>query len=751
MNRLGHILRLPALQVALGGALLIAAALLGVFAPLDNALRSQRFGLVQSTATGNTVFLDIDSASLDSVGVWPWPRSVHARVLDKLMALGAGVVAFDVDFAVASDAQSDAAFEKALADAGGYALLAAFQQQQVGSATPAINMPLPRFAQYADPVSVNVNLDTDGIVRSYPLGMWLGGRWVPSIAAVFGDLAPTTQGQFVIDYSIDPATVPRISVRDLLEDKVTPEEVSGRNVVIGASAVELRDFFVVPRHGILPGALLQIVATETLQQGRALVGIGLWPEIAALLVLIGIGAWLRSGRPLWVVAIVCLVLAVVAEATAAVLQIRAALLVDTAALHAGLAAILLTWLLDEVRTRGEQHRKAARERDAVRLVLDRVITDNFDGVVIVEDNGRIVSASQSAAALLNRPLIGEDAAAVLPAGLNDIVRRCFAGLTPAAATRELAIDTPTGPRQLEYAATLSGVEIDGARRDVVSLTFRDITERREAADRLLYLSRHDPLTGALNRAALLDEARVTLMTGRDLSLVMLDLRRFRAINDTLGHNQGDVLLKLVVSRLRSMGPDAVARLGGDSFALLAPAMEADKLLGYCESIAEWLSFPYQLDGDHRAVVAASAGATTSMLSGRNAETMLSHADMALSVAKESVGNGVRLFEPDMEDRLHASQQMDTALREALRLEHLTVLYQPQIDLKTGRIIGAEALSRWTDKGLGIISPADFVAAAGRPVSSWTSAHGSSRPRAARRLHGPRISALPSTSLPSSSS
>jgi diguanylate cyclase (GGDEF)-like protein len=709
LGRIAQIVRLPALQVLLAGALLIAAALLGVFAPLDNALRSQRFGLTTFTATGDTVFVDIDTASLGSVGVWPWPRSVHAKLLDELMRLGAGKVAFDIDFAVASDATGDAAFERALDAAGGYALLAAFQQQQVGSSAPAVNMPLPRFAQYADPVAVNVNLDADGIVRAYPLGMWLSGRWVPSIAAVFGDLAPTTQGQFAIDYSIDPGSVPRISAHDLLEGRVPAAAVAGRNVVIGASAVELRDFFVTPRRGIMPGALLQIVATETLQQGRALVGIGLWPELGALLVLIGIGAWLRSGRPLWVVAVVCVSLAIIAEGVAAALQIKAAMLVDTAAIHTGLIAIALGALVDEVRKRGQQHAKAARERDAVRVVLDRVITDNFDGVVIVQDDGRIVSASQSAAVLLARPLIGEDASGVLPPGLAGAVRASFAATS--SAVRELAIDTPSGSRQIEYAATLSRVAIEGADRAVVSLTFRDITERRAAEDRLLYLSRHDPLTGALTRGALLDEAQARLSAGADLSLVMLDLRRFRAINDTLGHSQGDVLLRLVVSRLRNMGPDAVARLGGDSFALLAPAMEPEKLTGYCESITEWLSFPYQLDGDHRAIIAASAGATTSMVSGSTAETMLSHADMALSVAKETVSNGVRLFERGMNDRLHSSQQMDTALREALRQHQLTLAYQPQIDLKTGRVVGAEALSRWTDSRLGAISPADFVAAA----------------------------------------
>jgi diguanylate cyclase (GGDEF)-like protein len=306
--------------------------------------------------------------------------------------------------------------------------------------------------------------------------------------------------------------------------------------------------------------------------------------------------------------------------------------------------------------------------------------------------------------------MGETASSVLPQGLAEAVAHCFAN-AHAPSNRELHISTATGDRLLEYAVTRSEVELDRDHRTVVSLTFRDITERRAAEDRLRYLGTHDPLTGALTRGALVEQAQHTLTKGTGLSLVILDLRRFRAINDTLGHSQGDILLRLVVQRLRNMGPDAVARLGGDSFALLAPMMGAATLQGYCESITEWLSFPYQLEGGHSAVIAAAAGATTSTLSGTDAELMLSHADMALSEAKQSTGNGVRLFVPGMDDKLHASQNMDAALREAIRRQELTLAYQPQIDLKTGRIIGAEALSRWTDPTLGVISPATFVAAA----------------------------------------
>ncbi len=113
----------------------------------------------------------------------------------------------------------------------------------------------------------------------------------------------------------------------------------------------------------------------------------------------------------------------------------------------------------------------------------------------------------------------------------------------------------------------------------------------------------------------------------------------------------------MVSRLKSVGPDAVARLGGDSFALLLPGMTSEKVMGFCGTVCQWLAFPYQLAGGHQAIVAAAAGASTSLLSGRAPNLLLSHADMALSAAKQRAA-GIALFSPDMDDRLKDRQAMD---------------------------------------------------------------------------------------------
>ena len=689
-------------------AAILGLSLLGALKPIDNALRDLRFAAAPRATIGDVVFVEIDSRSLDQIGVWPWPRHLHAELLNALMGLGAGDVVFDVDFSVPSSEAEDTAFAKALDDAGGYAYLAAFQQQRTGSGELDYNLPLDRFRKFADPVSVNVSVGADGVVRSYPLAMSIGETTVPSVASVFDHITGAAGSSFNIDFSIDPAGIDRISAVDLLQHKIDAVRVAGKHVIIGASAVELRDFFVVPRYGAIPGALLQALAADSLKQGRALLPV--WPipglVLVGLLGLVAIGA--RRRIPLTTALLGALMISSGAEALALLLQTQWALLLDTSAIHAATVSFTLTVLGAELIRRGEQRLRATRERDAVRRMLDRVITDNFDGVVIIDAQSRIVAASQFAETLLGRKLQDVPAADVLPPRFMELLASALAGRQQHG---ELTLHLGEADRVLDYVVTHSEVQLGATPSAVACLTFRDITERRQAEDRLVYLGHHDPLTGALSRTRLVEMIEAAIADKRDVAMVLVDLRRFRIINDTLGHTQGDLLLKQVVSRLKSMGPDAVARLGGDSFALLLPGMTAEKLAGFCATVAQWLGFPYQLADGHQATIAASAGATTTQLSGYDADVLLSHADMALSAAKLRSGSGTALFTPEMDDRLKDRQAMDAALREALVRHEFSIAYQPQIDMTTGALVGAEALARWAHPILGPISPTRFVPAA----------------------------------------
>ncbi|MEQ1771263.1 MAG: EAL domain-containing protein, partial [Devosia sp.] len=570
------------------------------------------------------------------------------------------------------------------------------------------------FRQFADPVAVNVFLDAGGMVRTAPYALTVGGEALPSAAAMLAGTKGGAGTGFAIDFSIDPNTIPRVSAIDLLNGKVDPALISGRQAIIGASALELRDFFVIPRHGIIAGALLQVLAADTLKQGRALHPVPLDPTLWLAALAGGLVLLLAKRLPLAGIAAAVFGTSAGVEALALFLQVQDALLLNTAIIHVIGALVAVRTLVHQVMRRGELHRRAARERDETQRVLDRVIADNFDGVVVVNQDQRIIAASASAESMLGKKLLHALAPDVLPqellAALQKPLEQTFGQLH----TGEIILGEGQGGRVLEYVATPSEVGEGHDRKLAACLTFRDVTEKRRDEERLRYLGRHDPLTGALSRNRLVETINSALETdggrAKGIGIVALDLRRFRFINDTLGHTLGDALLRQVVSRIKSMGPDAIARVGGDSFVMLVPETEPERLKGYASTVTRWLSFPYELDG-HQAIIAASAGATTTEISGFDPETILSHADMALSAAKEAGDNAVIIFASAMDERLREAQRLDTALHVALERGEFAVAYQPQVDLATGRAIGAEALLRWNHPELGAISPGTFVPAA----------------------------------------
>ncbi len=699
-------------------SLVLGAGLLGLLRPVDDALRDLRFAAENRAPVGGIVFVDIDGRSLKQVGVWPWPRSLHGTLVDRLMDAGADTIAFDVDFSAASTQTEDAAFEAALQRAGGYVQLAALRQLSDADGETRVTLPLERFRDDAELVTVNVPIGSGGLVRSYPFGLTLDGVSYDSLGASLARVRGPSDRSFLIDYSIDPGRIDRVAAVDVLSGAFDTDRIAGKTVVIGASALELRDTFVVPIHGVVPGAMLQILAAETLVQGRMLMPLGWLPVALTILFMAFYAVILGRRMPLMAAIAGGILLAVAAELAALIMQSRFGLLVDTAAVHVAQLALVVVALVFEVRTRRLAHAEASQQRDATQGILDQVIADNFDGVVVVDDAGRVLTASRLAEDILGAGLVGRLASAVLPKAINNDLQRMLTSgqSTPTIEPAEVELSGASGmPRILEYAITRS--EVSGgrraARRRVACLTFRDITERRRSEERLKFLATHDPLTGALSRLQLVEEvhAHCASEKGRQAgaTMVLIDLSRFKTVNETLGHGYGDAVLRQVSSRLQACGGDVLARLGGDAFALfLKRRLPQDELLGWGKEIVKRISEPYRLGGGHQALISASAGISHSGLSGFDPDVLLSHADMALSDAKETPGGGVVLFVQDMDDRIKEKLDMDAALRQAIEQKQLSLTFQPQVSLDDERLIGVEALVRWTHPELGIVSPARFI-------------------------------------------
>jgi len=348
--------------------------------------------------------------------------------------------------------------------------------------------------------------------------------------------------------------------------------------------------------------------------------------------------------------------------------------------------------------------------------LQQVVADSFSGMLVIDAKGTILAASRVACQLLNedKPLEGLVARRVLPADMQLAVDRVFdAKLQQQETPLSLCVLRSGGETEdrivLQYAVTAS--EVVGSGHRVACLNFWDVTERRRAEERLSFLATHDPLTGSLSRTGLCNAINEHFETERGraegLAVFAIDLARFKPVNDALGHAHGDMLLKQAVSRLRATGARHVARLGGHAFAVAHPGLTQTEAAQYCEIMQERLTAAYQL-GPHRAIVGADFGISHSIVSGFDPDQLMSHADMALNVARGMAGKGYAAFSPEMDENLRARQELETEMQQAMERGEISLMFQPQASLDDNSIIGVEALMRWMHPDLGAVSPDRFI-------------------------------------------
>jgi diguanylate cyclase (GGDEF)-like protein len=244
----------------------------------------------------------------------------------------------------------------------------------------------------------------------------------------------------------------------------------------------------------------------------------------------------------------------------------------------------------------------------------------------------------------------------------------------------------------------------------------DVTQRRRQEQEITHLARHDVLTNLANRALFreqLQQALLRLRRGQGFAVFCLDLDRFKAVNDTLGHPVGDVLLKEVSERLLSCvrQGDLVARLGGDEFAIIqANVRDIDSTEVLAARIVETVGKAYEING-HRIDISTSIGLTLAPRDGTDADQLIKNADLALYRTKTDGRNGYSFFKPEMNAHIQVRRKLETDLREALEREELALFYQPLVCLETRKVTGFEGLMRWTHPERGTIQPADFIALA----------------------------------------
>jgi diguanylate cyclase (GGDEF)-like protein/PAS domain S-box-containing protein len=700
-------------------SILALAVATGLHTPLQNTLTALRFGWLSRPASGDVVLVAVDSPSIAAIGVWPWPRTMHARLINRLEQAGASEIVFDIDFSSESTPDGDAALEQALRGAGGSVILPAFKQfvpSRGGKTAIHIDRPLPQFARHSWSAAINIEPDPDGLVRRYPAGEMLDGEFVPSVGGLLAGRYANS-GSRLIDFGIRAASLPTVSFIDVLRgDPAVMQSLKGKKIIVGATALELGDRVNVPNGQVIPGVVLQALATESMLQGRALEPASAVVTIGELgfVALLMFGLWRRFSTAVRVELLLGLAIAV--EAGAAVLQSRIPVVLDTALVHIAIAAYLIAIALDEMDIRGLLGRIAERR-------FHRIAMSIGDGLVCVDSAGKITLWNPGAAAIFGFPpeeMIGKPFAAI------------FASAGPQSPPAFAITDLPweslqsPGGKVLELEGRRKNGELfpfeacfsawqgtDGAFQYGVVL--RDISVRKREEERIRYLATYDTLTRLPNRNALYERLDAELVKaksdGNEVALLMLDLDKFKDINDSLGHVYGDGVLAEVAARLNDVvGKTAlVARLGGDEFAVVVAGPDA---AGRADALSETICASFKtkelLFGGHRFLIKCSIGVALYPRDCRDVQDLMGNADLAMFQAKARGNGGHAFFDRAIRGELETRLALTAELERAWQQGEFELFYQPQFRLSDRALVGAEALIRWRHPIGGLVLPAEFL-------------------------------------------
>lgn len=718
--------------VALGAVVLSAAAYLsGALNPIERALTDARFRLLEREASGTVVIVEIDPRSLVALDSWPWPREYHGILIDRLIAAGASAIAVDIDLSSRSSIEDDEALAAPLERSAGRVILPVFRQLEInddGSVRIVHSGPHPTFRRQVRIASVNAAPAADGLLRQHAASHRWQDDVIPSMPALLAAPARPIFDVFDIDFGIRPDTLSRVSYVDVLRGNFDPSIFEGRKVIVGATAVELGDQFAVPVYKALAGPVMQAMAYESIIQGRtlkrssSLLAIGLM----SLTVLLSAGrfarwSWRRGLVLLGAIAAGSVVSSVALQAWTPMQLDITPLILAVVLLFAGALTIHVERLdLKLLLRRLHLHRNSTLMRNVVEHSTEGIVTVTADHVVDFANPAAGAIFGLNSADMAGRRLEsllaeGDDEPLTVDALIGDSADR------PREATGRRA-DGDTFP--LEF--TANEMTVNGETQYVVLL--RDITEQRAQQELLEYLALHDTLTGLPNRALLMDRVDQAIARARRensrLALLLLDLDRFKQINDTLGHAMGDALLAEIGQALGAplRRSDTIARLGGDEFAILLPSVTSvAQAREVAERVAGELARPFQL-GEMAVDVGVSVGIAMYPEHGEDGSQLMRSADVAMYVAKREQTT-VSLYAAAKDENSLRSLAMATELRAAMDEGGLSVFYQPMTDLASGRPIGAEALVRWNHQAYGLMLPAEFVPLAEqinlvRPLTRW---------------------------------
>ncbi len=692
-------------------------------------------------ADDSVVIVAIDEQSLSQLGRWPWSRHRHAELIDILTNAGVAAIGLDIIFAEpdSGESQADVALAKAIRQSGRVAL-PVFPIHVAGHDGFSVATPIPILSKAAAALGhVHIAAGSDGIVRSVYLQAYLGHTRWPALPLALLNLSQehTLKNPLTDRYSTErirpdngawnfrhrvlfpfpnPNTqITQISYSDVLNNPNVTAALRGKLILIGVTAAGLAQHFAIPdtdttgKPKLMTGVELNATILRSLYTGLVIHPIN--PTMGSILTFIFVLFAIISYSVVtsrWVLLMTAIFSLFVFTFSLLMLwNFRIWYTPGPVIIGLLLSYPIWSWQRLQAITK-----TLYQEKEQTKATLHSI----GDGVVTTDANGIVQymnPIAEEISGFKNAQAKSQHISKIFTFNDGECITEVKNSNRPDSAPNPRFLNNRLGKK---HAVRTSKKPIVGKTGTLFGMVyaFSDITEILNISKKMAYMATHDMLTRLPNRVLLGD--RLTQAIGnasrsnRRVAILFIDLDGFKKINDGMGHQIGDQLLKDVAGRLCGTlrQVDTAARWGGDEFVVLLEGLsQTETITGVAVKIHNVLSKPFHIDSEDL-FVTSSIGISVFPKDGSTAETLIDRADAAMYRVKKSGSNNFCFYSQGMNDHAKARLVMEKDLHNALSGGDFEILYQPQVEIRSNRIVGMEALLRWHHPQKGLIPPDCFI-------------------------------------------